>query len=130
MAKLLLKQSLFGLDLFNRITSYLLKGRVRIGNKCRYTHIQLCPVTDSFVPFRQHELAQVGDRLYIFQCLGRVTNHKVELDRGPIARIDLVNRLKQLFGADRFVDDITHVLGGGFRCQGKPAMAGINQKVH
>ena len=54
-----------------------------------------------------------------------MTDHKVELDGGPTARVDLMNCFKQLFSAERFVDDITHVLGGSFRCQGKPTMAGI-----
>ncbi len=86
------------------------------------------PIT--LAAFGQHRLAQVGDRLHIFDRFGGVADHEVQLDVVPAARIDGAGSFQKLLGADRLVDDLAHALGGGFGRQGEAAAAGILQRIH
>ena len=83
-----------------------------------------------FAPFGQHALAQVGDGLHIFERLGGMADHEVELDVRPAARIDFAGGLEQLLVGDELVDDAPHPFGGRLGRQREPARAPVFEFFH
>ena len=69
---------------------------------------------DHFASFGNNALAQVRDRLHIFQCFAGMTDHEIQLDRRPAAAVNFARGVDDLFVGDELVDDAAHPFGGGF----------------
>ena len=102
-----------------------MEWRLGFGHEGAYASVQFRFHADHFASLRQNLLAQVGDRLHIFQGFAGVTDHEVQLDRRPAAAVDLARGVDDLFIRDKFIDDTAHPFGGGFGREGKAAGASV-----
>ena len=81
-------------------------------------------------PAVQHLVCHFGDTNDIFVCLGRQTEHIVELDAVPTALEGDSAGIQQIFLGDVFVDHVAQALATALYGKGQAALANLLQLFH
>ncbi len=69
---------------------------MRFGHEGADAGMQVGALTDDLAPARQDRLAQIGNRLHIFDGFRGVPDHEIELDGLPAALVNGAGHVEQV----------------------------------
>ena len=116
------QQSLFPMDLLQRILRRPLECRVRLRHKGRSAYRNLAAaLACNLLKLPLHLPCQLRNGKHILICFAGKPDHKIQLHLFPSVFKGCAHRMEQVFFRNAFVDHIPHPLAAGFRRKSQPA---------